>query len=53
MIDIHTGAVIRGSLPKRVLSLADEWRVARMDELLADWERARQRLPLACIAPLE
>jgi hypothetical protein len=53
MIDIRTGAIIRGSLPKRVLSLVDEWRVARIDELLADWERARQRLPLTYIAPLE
>ena len=53
MIDIRTGAIIRGSLPKRVLSLVDEWRIARIDELLADWERARQRLPLTDIAPLE
>jgi hypothetical protein len=53
MIDIRTGAVIRGSLPRRVLSLVNEWRVAHVEELLADWERARQRLPLAYIAPLE
>jgi hypothetical protein len=53
MIDIRSGALIRGSLPRRVLALVDEWRIARMDELLADWERARQRLPLAYIAPLE
>ena len=53
MIDIHTGAIIRGSLPRRVLSLVNEWRVAHVQELLADWERARQRLPLAYIPPLE
>ena len=53
MIDILTGAVIRGSLPGRVLSLVNEWRVARRDELLADWDRARRRLPLAYIEPLE
>jgi len=53
MIDIRTGAVIQGSLPRRVLSLVNEWREARQAELLADWERARQRLPLAYIEPLE
>jgi hypothetical protein len=53
LIAIETGAVVRGSLPKRVLSLVEEWRVAHVKELLADWERARQRLPLVYIAPLE
>ena len=53
MIDILTGAVLRGSLPARVLSLVNEWRVARKDELLTDWDRARRRLPLAYIQPLE
>ena len=53
MIDIHTGSLIRGSLPRRVLSLVEEWRMTHVNELLDDWERARQRLPLAYIAPLE
>lgn len=53
MIDIRTGAVIRGSLARRALSLVEEWRMTHLDELLDDWERARQRLPLAYIAPLE
>jgi hypothetical protein len=53
MIDINTGALIQGSLPRRVLSLVNEWRVARQAELIADWERARRRMPLAYIEPLE
>ena len=53
MIDIRTGAVVRGSLPRRALSLVDEWRTAHVDELANNWERARERLPLAYIAPLE
>ena len=53
MIDIRTGTVIRGSLARRALSLVDEWRTTHLDELLDDWQRARQRLPLAYIAPLE
>ena len=53
LIDIRTGAVVRGFLPRRALSLVDEWRTTHVDELLADWELARQRQPLAYIAPLE
>ena len=53
MIDIATGAVIRGHLPARVLALVNEWRLVRQKELLADWERARRRQPLAYIEPLE
>jgi hypothetical protein len=52
-VDIRAGSVLRGSLPKRALSLVDEWRRAHEEELLDNWERARQRLPLAYIAPLE
>ena len=53
MLDIRTGTVVRGSLPKRVLALVEEWRLAHTEELMANWERARQRLPLVYIAPLE
>jgi hypothetical protein len=30
-----------------------EWRQSHVDELLADWERARLREPLKAIEPLE
>jgi len=53
MIDIRTGELIRGSLPRRALSLVDEWRQLHIDALLANWERARARQPLAYIDPLE
>jgi hypothetical protein len=53
MINIRTGAVLRGSLPARALSLANEWRALHVDELLDNWERARQRQALAYINPLE
>ena len=53
MIDIRTGEVLRGFLPRRALSLVNEWRTLHVDELLNDWERARQRQALAYIAPLE
>ena len=53
MVDIGTGEVIRGSLPRRALSLVNEWRELHVEELVDDWERARQRRPLAYIDPLE
>lgn len=53
VISIPTGETLRGSLPKRALSLVEEWRAVHVDELRDNWERARQRLPLAYIEPLE
>ena len=53
VIDIRTGQVLRGSLTRRPLSLVNEWRALHVEELLDDWERARQRRPLAYIDPLE
>ena len=53
LIAIGNGDVLRGSLPQRALSLVKEWRELHMDELMADWEHARQREALAYIAPLE
>jgi hypothetical protein len=52
-VEIRTGNVLRGSLPRRALSLVDEWRAAHVDELLDNWERARRRDPLVYIDPLE
>ena len=53
MIDIQSGAVIRGSLSRRTLSLVNEWRELHVDELMDNWQRASRRQPLAYIAPLE
>ena len=53
IIDIHTGAVIRGSLPRRALAMVNEWREVHTNELVENWERAGQRRPLTYIAPLE
>ncbi len=53
MIDIRTGEVLRGSLPRRALSLVEEWRRLHVEELLDNWERARHRQPLVYIDPLE
>ena len=53
MIDIRTGEVIRGFLPRRARSLVSEWCMLHVEELLDNWERARGRQSLAYIAPLE
>lgn len=53
IIDISTGETLKGALSKRVLSLVEEWRQLHRDELMQDWELARQRKPLRYISPLE
>ncbi|PSB15906.1 DUF4160 domain-containing protein [Phormidesmis priestleyi ULC007] len=44
---------MQGNLSARVFSLVKEWALEHQDELLANWERARQSEPLEPIAPLE
>ena len=53
VIDIETGTVISGELPKRALSLVSEWRSDHTRELQENWELARQHQPLKKIPPLE
>ncbi|MEM8558818.1 MAG: DUF4160 domain-containing protein, partial [Bacteroidota bacterium] len=51
-INIRTGDVMVGVLPKRALRLISEWGEAYREELLANWERARAGQPLQSIPPL-
>lgn len=52
-IAIRDGELLWGSLPRRALSHVQEWRRMHVRELEVDWERARGRLPLVPIEPLE
>lgn len=52
-IEIATGEVLRGSLPRRARRMVQEWAEAHRLELEADWERARSGAPLNQIEPLE
>ena len=52
-IAIQTLSVIGGSLTPRVLGLVMEWAALHRDELMVDWELARQQTELRRIAPLE
>jgi len=45
--------LIEGHLPKRITSLVLEWAFEHRNELMADWELAKQKKPLREIAPLE
>lgn len=47
-----TGEPIAGTLPRRALALVNEWATLHHDELLANWERARNDEPLQPIDPL-
>lgn len=51
-IEITTG-VVEGKFPRRALGLVLEWHALHKEELLENWELARQRQPLKRIAPLE
>ena len=51
-VEIESGTV-RGTFPSRALRLVLEWASLHKAELLANWERARQRQPLIRIEPLE
>ena len=53
LIDIRSGNVIRGALPRRARTLVEEWRSLHIEDLLDNWERAEQRRPLLELDPLE
>jgi hypothetical protein len=46
------GTILGGRLPPRALRLVREWTQLHRDELLANWERARDCDPLDQIDPL-
>jgi hypothetical protein len=46
------GTVLAGELPGRALRFVREWAGLHGDELLANWERARNLEPLEPIDPL-
>lgn len=52
-VEISTGDVLKGSLPKRAERLVREWHSERRNELIHDWELARRQKPLKQITPLE
>jgi Domain of unknown function (DUF4160) len=52
-IDIATGKLLHGTLPRRVLALVRQWRKLHMEELMEDWSLAQARKAMKPIEPLE
>jgi hypothetical protein len=52
IIDINKLDLINGALPPRVLGLVIEWAALHQEELMDNWERAKQQETLKAIAPL-
>lgn len=50
---VNTLEILEGDLPQRARALVVEWASLHRRELLANWERARQQLPLERIEPLD
>jgi hypothetical protein len=51
-IEIATGEIICGSLPRRAAALAREWAELHREELEVNWGLREQALPLNKIDPL-
>ena len=52
-IEISTLKILNGELPKRAKTLVMEWADEHRDELMQDWELARQQSELKAIDPLK
>jgi hypothetical protein len=53
LIAIDPPGLLVGQLSPKALALVTEWAALHRDELLADWQLARQQQPLNKIPPLE
>jgi hypothetical protein len=53
VIGIEDLALLEGDLSPRVLGLVIEWAKRHRRELLDNWNRARTRVPLSPVEPLE
>ena len=52
LVDIQSACVIRGALPSRQLKLILAWCELHRDELMQNWELAKDAKPLNRINPL-
>ena len=51
-VEIATGEIFEGDLPRRARRLVREWAGLHRTQLESNWEIARARRPLATIEPL-
>ena len=52
LVDIINGRVLRGAFPSRQLKFVLAWTEIHRDELMQDWELAKDNQPLNKIVPL-
>ena len=52
LVDVMSGCVMRGCLPSRQLKLVLAWNELHRDELMQNWELAKDAKALVSIAPL-
>lgn len=52
IIDIHNG-IVKGEMPGRALKMIFEWLDLHKEELLTNWYKAQQGIPLHNIEPLK
>jgi hypothetical protein len=52
-VEITTGEILKGTLPRRAARLVLEWRKEYQHELEENWNLARTHRPLRPIPPLE
>ena len=50
LIAIDSGNVMAGNLPKKALRIVQEWSIAHKDELLANWQRGVDLLPMQLVS---
>lgn len=52
LVDVLSGCVLKGALPARQLKLILAWNELHREELMQNWELAREGMPLNSIDPL-
>ena len=52
LVDILEGRILRGAFPSKQLKYVLAWADIHQEELMENWELAKQDLPLKKIAPL-
>ena len=53
LIEIETGKIYQGSLPKTACDLVNQWRLIHLQELRENWNNARNNESVQRISPLE
>jgi len=53
LVEIETGRIYQGSLPKTAYELVNQWRLIHLQELRDNWNRARNNESVQHIEPLE